>query len=115
MTSFKKTYESWGPRLEDTLRNATYLAVEHGGTLCDVLPNIPKYHAYVHYVAERDARAYPFSMTTLAPEPVFEDRAEKVRRASNARYARPKGQVLTSLGVANSFQARNGTFGAQTL
>ena len=37
VTSFKKIYDSWGPRLEDTLRNTTYLAVEHGGTLFDVL------------------------------------------------------------------------------
>lgn len=37
VTSFKKIYDSWGPRLEDTLRNTTYLAVDHGGTLYDVL------------------------------------------------------------------------------
>ena len=37
VSAFKKLYDSWGPRLEDTLRNTTYLAVEHGGTLLSIL------------------------------------------------------------------------------
>jgi hypothetical protein len=53
-------------------------------------------------------------MTTLAPEPIVEDRSEKVRRASDARYAQPKDQVLDSLDNAQSFQARKGTFVPQT-
>lgn len=37
VTSLKKMYDSWGPRLEDTLRNAVYAAIEHRGTLLTVL------------------------------------------------------------------------------
>lgn len=33
VSAFKKLYDSWGPRLEDTLRAALYLAIEHDGTL----------------------------------------------------------------------------------
>jgi len=37
VSAFKKLYDSWGPRLEDTLRNAVYLAIEHGGTFHTVM------------------------------------------------------------------------------
>ena len=37
VSAFKKIYDSWGPRLEDTLRNAVYLAIEHRGTFHTVL------------------------------------------------------------------------------
>ena len=37
VTALRKLYDSWGPRLEDTLRNAVYVAVEQAGTLLDVL------------------------------------------------------------------------------
>ena len=37
VSAFKKIYESWGPRLEDTLRNAVFATVEQGGTLGTVL------------------------------------------------------------------------------
>lgn len=37
VTSLRKMYDSWGPRLEDTLRNAVYAAIEHRGTLLTVL------------------------------------------------------------------------------
>jgi hypothetical protein len=37
ISALKKMYDSWGPRLEDTLRNATYLAVVNGGTLLSIL------------------------------------------------------------------------------
>jgi hypothetical protein len=35
--AFKKLHESWGPRLEDTLRNAVFAVVESGGNLMDVM------------------------------------------------------------------------------
>jgi len=37
VSAFKKIYDSWGPRLEDTLRNATHAVVEQGGTLLTVM------------------------------------------------------------------------------
>jgi len=37
VSAFKKIYESWGPRLEDTLRNAVFATVEQGGTLGTML------------------------------------------------------------------------------
>ena len=37
VASLRKMYESWGPRLEDTLRNAIYAAIEQGGTFLTVL------------------------------------------------------------------------------
>jgi len=37
VSAFKKLYDSWGPRLEDTLRNAVYLAIEHEGTFHTVM------------------------------------------------------------------------------
>jgi len=85
-----------------------------GQLLPEDLTNIPKYHAYIRLL-QNGMPEHPFSMTTLAPEPILEDRSEKVRRASNARYARPKGQVLASLGDAEFSKARNATFMPQTL
>ncbi len=37
VSAFKKLYDSWGPRLEDTLRNATYVAIEQRGTLQTIM------------------------------------------------------------------------------
>lgn len=37
VSAFKKLHDSWGPRLEDTLRNAVYATVEHGGNLLSVM------------------------------------------------------------------------------
>ena len=37
VASLRKMYDSWGPRLEDTLRNAVYAAIEHRGTFLTVL------------------------------------------------------------------------------
>ena len=37
VAAFKKLYDSWGPRLEDTLRNATFATVEQGGTLLSLM------------------------------------------------------------------------------
>jgi hypothetical protein len=36
VSAFKKLHDSWGPRLEDTLRNAVFAVVERGGNLMDV-------------------------------------------------------------------------------
>jgi hypothetical protein len=37
VSALRKMYDSWGPRLEDTLRNAVYAAIEEKGTLLTVL------------------------------------------------------------------------------
>ena len=37
VSAMKKLYDSWGPRLEDTLRNAVYAIVERGGNLLSVM------------------------------------------------------------------------------
>ena len=37
VSSFKKLHDSWGPRLEDTLRCAVYAIIEQGGNLLSVL------------------------------------------------------------------------------
>lgn len=37
VSAFKKIHESWGPRLEDTLRNAVFAMVEQGGDLMSVM------------------------------------------------------------------------------
>jgi len=37
VSAMRKLYDSWGPRLEDTLRNAVHAAIEHRGTLLTVL------------------------------------------------------------------------------
>lgn len=37
VSAFKKLNESWGPRLEDTLRNAVFATVEQGGNLLSVM------------------------------------------------------------------------------
>src|SRR5438876_986261 len=37
VSAFKKLYESWGPRLENLLRYAVFVAVEQQGTLLDML------------------------------------------------------------------------------
>jgi len=37
VSAFKKLYDSWGPRLEDTLRNAVFATVEQGGTLLSLM------------------------------------------------------------------------------
>lgn len=37
VSAFKKLNDSWGPRLEDTLRNAIFATVEQGGTLVSVM------------------------------------------------------------------------------
>jgi len=37
VSAMKKLYDSWGPRLEDTLRNAVFAIVERGGNLLSVM------------------------------------------------------------------------------
>src|SRR6202007_90146 len=37
VSAFKKLHDSWGPRLEDTLRNAVFAVVEQQGTLLSLL------------------------------------------------------------------------------
>jgi hypothetical protein len=37
VSAFKKLHDSWGPRLEDTLRNAVFAIVEQGGDLLSVM------------------------------------------------------------------------------
>lgn len=37
VSAFKKLNDSWGPRLEDTLRNAVFATVEQGGTLLSLM------------------------------------------------------------------------------
>jgi hypothetical protein len=37
VSAFKKLNDSWGPRLEDTLRNAVFATVEQGGNLLSVM------------------------------------------------------------------------------
>ncbi|MBI2480661.1 MAG: hypothetical protein HYV60_19160, partial [Planctomycetia bacterium] len=37
VSAMKKLYDSWGPRLEDTLRNAVFAIVERGGNLLTVM------------------------------------------------------------------------------
>lgn len=37
VSAFKKLHDSWGPRLEDTLRNAVFAIVEHGGTMLELM------------------------------------------------------------------------------
>ena len=37
VSAFKKLHDSWGPRLEDTLRNAVFATVEQGGNLVSLL------------------------------------------------------------------------------
>ena len=37
VSAFKKLYQSWGPRLEDTLRNAVYATVERGGNFLSLM------------------------------------------------------------------------------
>ena len=37
VSAFKKLNDSWGPRLEDTLRNAVFAMVEHHGNLLSVM------------------------------------------------------------------------------
>lgn len=37
VSAFKKLHDSWGPRLEDTLRNAVSAIVEQGGTMLELM------------------------------------------------------------------------------
>ena len=37
VSAFKKLHDSWGPRLEDTLRNAVFAIVEQGGTMVELI------------------------------------------------------------------------------
>lgn len=37
VSSFRKLHDSWGPRLEDTLRNAVFAVAEQGGNLLSVM------------------------------------------------------------------------------
>lgn len=37
VSAFKKLHDSWGPRLEDTLRNAVFAIVEQGGTMLELM------------------------------------------------------------------------------
>ncbi len=53
-------------------------------------------------------------MATLPPEPIIEDRSDKVRHASNQKYARDKAKVLADL-AGNNPDAPKATFVPQTL
>ncbi len=37
VSALKKLYDSWGPRLEDTLRNAVFATIERGGNLLSLM------------------------------------------------------------------------------
>ncbi len=37
VSAFKKLHDSWGPRLEDTLRNAVFAIVDQGGTMLELM------------------------------------------------------------------------------
>lgn len=54
------------------------------------LTNLPKYTAVVQILAD-GIPSNPFTIRTLAPAEITEDRFEPVRRASARRYARPAG------------------------
>ena len=77
------------------------------------LTNIPKYHAYCRLL-QNGMPEHPFSMATLPPEPIEDDRSTFVREASNQKYARNKAKVLADL-VRNNPDARKPTFVPQTL
>jgi hypothetical protein len=57
------------------------------------LTNLPKYNAYVRLL-QNGMPEQPFSMVTLQPPPIADDRSAIVRRVSNARYARPRSSVV---------------------
>jgi hypothetical protein len=54
------------------------------------LTNLPKYTAVVQILVD-GIPSNPFTIRTLAPAEITEDRFEPVRRASARRYARPAG------------------------
>jgi len=81
------------------------------------LTNIPKYHAYCRLL-QNGMPEHPFSMATLPPEPIADDRSLVVRKTSNEKYARDKAKVLADLardGRAIGANAQKGTFVPQTL
>ena len=78
------------------------------------LTNLPKYHAYIRLLQDGMPQ-HPFSMKTVQPQAIVEDRTESVRKVSNARYARPKGKVLADLAgtlTPHRFRPQIGTFAA---
>ena len=77
------------------------------------LTNIPKYHAYCRLL-QNGMPEHPFSMATLPPEPIEDDRSAVVRRASNQKYARDQATVLAELGRSGA-NARKPAFVPQTL
>ncbi len=64
------------------------------------LTNIPKYHAYCRLL-QNGMPEHPFSMVTLPPESINDDRSAIVRQASNQKYARDKAEVLANLARNN--------------
>jgi hypothetical protein len=48
VSAFKKLHDSWGPRLEDTLRNAVFAIVEHGGTMLELMRLLPRRDQLFH-------------------------------------------------------------------
>ena len=81
------------------------------------LTNIPKYHAYCRLL-QQGMPEHPFSMATLPPEPIEDDRSAVVRQASNEKYARPKAAVLADLDRGSpetGANAQRPTFVPQTL
>ncbi len=85
-----------------------------GQLLPEDLTNIPKYHAYCRLL-QKGMPEHPFSMNTLPPEPIDDDRRSAVvRRASNEKYARDKASVLAQLDRRGA-NAKNTTFVPQTL
>ena len=60
------------------------------------LTNLPKYHAYIRLLHD-GMPEQPFSMATIEPPEIREDRSAIVREQSNRRYAQLKGRVLAEL------------------
>jgi hypothetical protein len=48
VSAFKKLYDSWGPRLENLLRYAVFVAVEQQGTILDMLRLLERFTNALH-------------------------------------------------------------------
>ena len=81
---------------EDAERLAKLLSKYPGQVLPQDLTNLPKYTAVVQLLID-GTPSNPFTIRTLPPTEIAEDRTEAVRKASARRYAKPMEIAETSL------------------
>jgi hypothetical protein len=77
---------------DDALQLSRQLSKHEGQVKLEDLTNLPKYHAYCRLLID-GMPSQPFSMKTIAPDAIEEDRSAIVREQSRRQFSRLRSTV----------------------